>query len=39
VNAKTNASVNLSGMGSATVYGNPVNRSGTSSGMGKVRWK
>jgi hypothetical protein len=39
VNAKTNASVNLSGMGSATVYGNPVNRSGTASGMGKVRWK
>lgn len=37
--AKTTANVNLSGLGSAKVYGNPSNRNATSSGLGKVHWQ
>ena len=37
-NAKTSANLRLSGMGSATVYGKPVNRQSTARGMGSVSW-
>jgi hypothetical protein len=37
--AKTAANVNLNGMGSATVYGNPATRHATTSGFGKVSWQ
>jgi hypothetical protein len=37
--AKTAANVNLSGMGSATVYGKPVTRNATTNGFGKVSWQ
>ncbi|MFL6676365.1 MAG: head GIN domain-containing protein [Massilia sp.] len=37
--AKTSANVNLNGMGSAKVYGNPATRKATSNGMGKVQWQ
>jgi hypothetical protein len=37
--AKTAANVNLSGMGSATVYGNPATRNAMTSGFGKVSWQ
>jgi hypothetical protein len=39
VYAKTAANVNLSGMGSATVYGKPATRNATTSGFGKVSWQ
>lgn len=37
-NAKTSANLRLSGMGSATVYGKPVNRQSTARGLGSVSW-
>ncbi|SFF69560.1 Putative auto-transporter adhesin, head GIN domain [Duganella sp. CF458] len=37
-NAKTSANLRLSGMGSATVYGNPANRQSTARGLGSVSW-
>jgi hypothetical protein len=39
VNAKTNATLNLSGLGSVIVYGKPLNRNVTVDGLGKVIWK
>ncbi|PHV06824.1 DUF2807 domain-containing protein [Janthinobacterium sp. BJB412] len=39
VNAKTNATLSLSGLGSVTVYGRPLNRSVSIDGLGKVSWK
>lgn len=39
VSARQNANLNLSGLGSVTVYGKPVNRSVTVDGLGKVNWK
>ncbi|MBJ7309563.1 GIN domain-containing protein [Rugamonas sp. CCM 8940] len=39
VNAKTNATLSLSGLGSVTVYGKPLNRSVSIDGLGKVSWK
>ena len=37
--ARTVANVNLSGMGSATVYGKPATRHANTSGFGKVSWQ
>ncbi len=39
VQARQNAVLNLSGMGSVTVYGKPQNRSVSVDGLGKVSWK
>ena len=39
VAARQNATLNLSGLGSVTVYGKPVNRSVSVDGLGKVSWK
>ncbi len=39
VNARTNANLNLSGLGSVTVYGKPLNRNVSVDGLGKVSWK
>jgi hypothetical protein len=39
VTAHQNANLNLSGMGSVTVYGKPLNRKVTVDGLGKVSWK
>lgn len=39
VSARENANLNLSGMGSVTVYGKPVNRNVSVDGLGKVNWK
>ena len=39
VNAKANATLNLSGLGSVTVYGKPLNRNVSVDGLGKVSWK
>ncbi len=37
--ARQNAVLNLSGMGSVTVYGKPQNRTVSVDGLGKVSWK
>jgi hypothetical protein len=39
VHASSAIDVNLSGMGSATVYGKPVRRNARTGGMGKVNWR
>lgn len=39
VSARENANLNLSGMGSVTVYGKPPNRSVSVDGLGKISWK
>ncbi|GGY15251.1 DUF2807 domain-containing protein [Massilia dura] len=39
VNARTNAKLHLSGLGSVTVYGKPLNRNVSVDGLGKVSWK
>jgi hypothetical protein len=39
VTARHSANLNLSGMGSVTVYGKPLNRSVSVDGLGKVSWK
>jgi hypothetical protein len=39
VNAHQNATLNLSGLGSVTVYGKPLNRKVAVDGLGKVSWK
>ena len=39
VSASQNATLNLSGMGSVTVYGKPLNRTVSVDGLGKVSWK
>lgn len=39
VTAHQNANLNLSGMGSVTVYGKPLNRKVAVDGLGKVSWK
>jgi hypothetical protein len=39
VSARQNASLVLSGMGSVTVYGKPLNRQVSVDGLGKVSWK
>lgn len=39
VHAKNSAKVKLSGMGSATVYGNPGTRSADAKGMGSISWQ
>ena len=39
VTARQNAIVSLSGLGSITVYGKPLNRKVTVDGLGKVSWK
>ena len=39
VTAKTSATLTLSGMGSVTVYGKPLNRTVSLDGLGKVSWK
>ncbi|WP_338764861.1 DUF2807 domain-containing protein [Massilia sp. METH4] len=39
VHARTNANLHLSGLGSVTVYGNPLNRNVSVDGLGKVSWK
>lgn len=39
VTARQNATLNLSGMGSVTVYGKPQNRKVAVDGLGKVSWK
>lgn len=39
VQARQNAVLNLSGMGSVTVYGKPQNRTVSVDGLGKVSWK
>jgi hypothetical protein len=39
VTAHQNAVLNLSGMGSVTVYGKPLNRRAEVDGLGKVSWK
>jgi hypothetical protein len=39
VSASQNATLSLSGLGSVTVYGKPINRKVTVDGLGKVSWK
>ncbi len=39
VSASQSATLNLSGMGSVTVYGKPQNRNVVVDGLGKVSWK
>lgn len=39
VNAHQSANLNLSGLGSVTVYGKPLNRKVEVDGLGKVSWK
>lgn len=39
VTARQNATLSLSGLGSVTVYGKPLNRSVSVEGLGNVRWK
>jgi hypothetical protein len=39
ITARQNANLNLSGMGSVTVYGKPANRKVAIDGLGKVSWK
>jgi hypothetical protein len=39
VNARRDANVNVSGMGSVTVFGKPLNRKVSVDGLGKVSWK
>jgi len=39
VNAKSDVTLNLSGLGSVIVYGKPLNRNVTVDGLGKVVWK
>lgn len=39
VTARQNANVNLSGLGTVTVYGKPLNRKVSVDGLGKVSWK
>jgi hypothetical protein len=39
VTAHQNANLNLSGLGSVTVYGKPLNRKVSVDGLGKVSWK
>jgi hypothetical protein len=39
VSAHQNANLNLSGLGSVTVYGKPLNRKVAVDGLGKVSWK
>jgi len=39
VNAKSNVTLNLSGLGSVIVYGKPLNRNVSVDGLGKVIWK
>lgn len=39
INARNNATLNLSGLGSVTVYGKPANRNVSVDGLGKVSWK
>lgn len=39
VTAHQSANLNLSGMGSVTVYGKPLNRKVSIDGLGKVSWK
>lgn len=39
VTARNNAMLNLSGLGSVTVYGKPLNRNVSVDGLGKVSWK
>ena len=39
VTAQQSANLNLSGMGSVTVYGKPLNRKVSVDGLGKVSWK
>lgn len=39
VNARNNATLSLSGLGSVTVYGKPMNRNVSVDGLGKVSWK
>jgi hypothetical protein len=39
VTAQQNAELNLSGLGSVTVYGKPLNRKVAVDGLGKVSWK
>ena len=39
VTAHQNANLNLSGLGSVTVYGKPLNRKVAVDGLGKVSWK
>ena len=39
VNARSNAKLNLSGLGSVVVYGKPANRDVSVDGLGKVSWK
>lgn len=39
VNAKVNATLNLSGLGSVIVFGKPLNRNVSVDGLGKVTWK
>ncbi len=38
-NATQTATVNLEGMGSASIYGKPQNRNANRSGMGSITWK
>ena len=39
VNAREHANLRLSGVGSVTVYGKPVNRKVSIDGLGSVKWK
>jgi hypothetical protein len=39
ITAHQSANLNLSGMGSVTVYGKPLNRRVSVDGLGKVSWK
>ena len=39
VHAKQAADVSLSGLGSATVYGNPAKRNASDNGLGSISWK
>ena len=39
VNARSNAKLSLSGLGSVVVYGKPANRDVSVDGLGKVSWK
>jgi hypothetical protein len=39
ITARQSANLNLSGMGSVTVYGKPANRKVAVDGLGKVSWK
>ena len=39
VHATSSANLRLSGLGSATVYGNPANRAATARGLGSVSWQ